>query len=64
MTKSQGFCIRDTFEAKGYTKDEIQERWRVKERQYYYILANPKQIHIDAVNGLPRKKPAKYLHTN
>lgn len=56
MTKSQEFCIRDAFEAKGYTKDDMQERWGIKERQYYNIIAKPKQIHIDAVNGLPRKK--------
>lgn len=48
--------IKDKIKAKGYTKNEIKERWDVKERQYYYILANPKQIHIDAVNGLPLKK--------
>lgn len=48
--------FKDKIKAKGYTKTDIQKRWGVKDRQYYYILANPKQIHIDAVNGLPRKK--------
>jgi len=48
--------IKQEIASKGYAKDEIKARWGIKERQYYYILANPKQIHIDAVNGLPRKK--------
>jgi hypothetical protein len=50
------FSIKSVAADKGYTKDEIKERWGIKERQYYNVIANPKQIHIDAVNGLPRKK--------
>jgi len=48
--------IKENLKAKGYTRDEIKARWGIKERQYYNVLANPKQIHVDAVNGLPRKK--------
>ena len=48
--------FKESIKAKGYSKSDLMDRWGIKERQYYYILANPKQIHIDAVNGLPRKK--------
>lgn len=48
--------LKDKLQARGYTKEEIKKRWGIKERQYYNVLANPKQIHLDAVNGLPRKK--------
>lgn len=40
---------------KGYTQRELGKRWGIKERQMYNIMREPKQIHLDAVNGLPRK---------
>jgi len=42
--------------AKGYTLKELGELWGLKERQMYNIAASPKQMHLHAIAGLPRKK--------
>jgi len=56
MSNKAGVGLKDKAEAKGYTKDDLGERWGIKERQMFNIMREPKQIHLDAVAGLPRKK--------
>ena len=41
---------------KGYTASEVAERWGVTPRQVSRIGKNPKQIHLDALDGLPDRK--------
>lgn len=44
--------------AKGWTLKEVGERWgQLSERQMSRIASAAKQRDIDAVNGLPKKKP-------
>lgn len=40
---------------KGWAMKDVAERWGITPRQMSNIAKNPKQIHIDAVNGLPVK---------
>ena len=42
--------------AKGWTNKAIGERWGLKPRQMSNIAAEPKQIHLDALKGLPNQK--------
>lgn len=41
---------------KGYTLDEVAERWGMTYRSLMRKCANPKQIDWDAAVGLPMKK--------
>ncbi|MNE09791.1 hypothetical protein D3C80_1024790 [compost metagenome] len=43
--------------AKGWTLLEVGERWELSERQMSRIASAAKQRDLDAVNGLPKKKP-------
>ena len=43
--------------AKGWTLLEVAERWELSERQISRIASAAKQRDLDAVNGLPKKKP-------
>ena len=43
--------------AKGWTLLEVGERWGKSERQMSRIASAAKQRDLDAVNGLPNKKP-------
>ena len=46
--------------SKGYTSQELAERWGVTPRHLSRVAANPYKMMIDAVNGLPdKKKPPK-----
>jgi hypothetical protein len=45
--------------AKGWTLLEVGERWELSERQMSRIASAAKQRDLDAVNGLPKKKPTK-----
>lgn len=51
--------IKETIKNKGYTLEELADRWGLKIRQLYNIQREPSQRDIDAVNGLPKKKQTK-----
>lgn len=40
---------------KGWTAQELAKRWGVTPRQLSRIAAAPKQIHWDALSGIPDK---------
>ncbi len=42
-----------TAKLKGWLGVELAERWGMTPRHISRIAADPSQIHIDAVNGLP-----------
>ncbi len=41
--------------AKGYTARELAARWSLLPRQISRIGKAPKQMHLDALDGLPEK---------
>jgi hypothetical protein len=41
--------------SKGWQMQEVAERWGITPRQISRIAAAPKQIHWDALDGLPDK---------
>jgi hypothetical protein len=43
---------------KGWTNKAIGERWGLESRQMSNIAKKPKQIHLDALKGLPNHKEA------
>lgn len=44
---------------KGWTLKELAERWGLQQRQMSNIAADPKQIHWDALLGLPPRLTVK-----
>lgn len=47
--------------AKGWKAEEVAERWGITTRQFSRIAAAPKQIHWDALAGLPQKDRAQSI---
>lgn len=41
------------YQAKGYTRKSLAKRWGLSERQIARIAASPRQLHDDALEGLP-----------
>lgn len=48
--------FKEIIKAKGYTLEDLAERWGFKIRWMYEIQKAPKPVHLDAVNGLPSKE--------
>jgi lambda repressor-like predicted transcriptional regulator len=51
MTADFTLAVKD----KGWQMKKVAERWGVTPRQLSRIAAAPKQIHWDAIAGLPEK---------
>ena len=45
--------LTQQIKAKGWLMKEIAERWSITPRQMSNISKEPKQVHFDAVEGLP-----------
>lgn len=41
---------------KGWSQKELADRWGIKPRQMSNISSSPKQIHWDALSGLPDRR--------
>jgi DNA-binding transcriptional regulator LsrR (DeoR family) len=48
--------IQKIANCKGWTLQEVANRWGISERQMSRVAAAAKQRDIDAANGLPHKK--------
>jgi len=55
MTGNKLSVFRQIANRKGWTFDDIGERWGVSERQMSRVANSGNQRDIDAVNGLPNK---------
>lgn len=59
MTDKQKHVITDfrrLADERGWELKEIGERWGLSDRQMSRISAEPKQLHLDALNGLQIKE--------
>ena len=45
--------------AKGWKMQDLAERWGIKPRQMSNVAGSPKQIHWDALTGVPAKDKGK-----